>query len=135
MLRLARDLRDDYGLAVVISEHRLERVIQTVDRRVYLAGDGAVQELEPREAASQLPGAPPVSRIGQALGWSPLPDVTLRKLAVTSRPLRRSLSSAREAESPGAMIASMTGVEVQLGGRTVLKLDRARLCTKARRSA
>ena len=40
VLRLTRDLRDDYGLTVVVAEHRLERVAAYVDRVLHVTGDG-----------------------------------------------------------------------------------------------
>ncbi len=127
VLRLARDLRDDYGLAVVMSEHRMERVIATVDRVWTLPGNGAVKELEPRAASGQLPGAPPVSRIGRAMGWSPLPMSIAEARRYVMTPCAEAEQNARETRAPGEALASLTNVTVELGGRTVLKLDRLAL--------
>ncbi len=74
LLTTVQRLNDDLGLAVVIAEHRLERVVQYADRVLFVPGDGSVQALGVREAMEQLDGmAPPVARLGRALGWSPLP--------------------------------------------------------------
>lgn len=126
VLRIARDLRDDFGLAVVIAEHRLERVIRSVDRVWHVRGDGTVQELEPREAAGRLPGAPAVSRIGSALGWSPLPlsiNEARRHVVIASA----AVGDTRPAQAPGAPLVSLNRIEVELGGRMVLKVDGLRL--------
>jgi energy-coupling factor transport system ATP-binding protein len=40
---------------------------------LYVAGDGSVQAMDAREAMATLPLAPAVSRLGRALGWSPVP--------------------------------------------------------------
>jgi energy-coupling factor transport system ATP-binding protein len=56
-----------------MAEHRLERVVQYVDRVLYLAGDGSVVSHSVRDAMEQLPLAPPIARVGRALGWKPLP--------------------------------------------------------------
>ncbi len=74
LLTTVQRLNDDLGLAVVIAEHRLERVVQYADRVLYVPGDGSVRPLDVRAAMEQLDGmAPPVARLGRALGWSPLP--------------------------------------------------------------
>ncbi len=66
-------LNHDYGLTIVLAEHRLERVATYADRLLYLeegqvAADGPVRQVLPR-----LPHLPPVAALGRALGWSPLP--------------------------------------------------------------
>jgi energy-coupling factor transporter ATP-binding protein EcfA2 len=73
VLTAVQRLNNDLGLTVVIAEHRLERVVQHVDRVLYLPGDGSVSSYPVREAMAQLPLAPPLARIGRALGWTPLP--------------------------------------------------------------
>jgi energy-coupling factor transporter ATP-binding protein EcfA2 len=73
VLTTVQRLNSDLGLTVVIAEHRLERVVQHVDRVLYLPGDGSVASYPVREAMARLPLAPPVARIGRALGWEPLP--------------------------------------------------------------
>jgi energy-coupling factor transport system ATP-binding protein len=73
LLTTVQRLSDDLGLTILLAEHRLERVVQYVDRVLYVPGDGTVQPLGVREAMSELPLAPPVSRLGRALGWTPTP--------------------------------------------------------------
>ncbi len=73
LLATVQRLNDDLGLTVLIAEHRLERVAQHAGRVLYVAGDGSVRSLDTREAMATLPLAPAVSRLGRALGWSPVP--------------------------------------------------------------
>ncbi len=73
LLTVVQRLNDDLGLTVLIAEHRLERVVQYADRLLYLPGDGSVRSLDVREAMASLSLAPPVARLGRALGWSPVP--------------------------------------------------------------
>jgi len=73
LLTTVQRLHDDLGLTVLIAEHRLERVAQHADRVLFVPGDGSVRELGVREAMATLPFAPPVARLGKALGWSPVP--------------------------------------------------------------
>jgi len=68
--RLNRDL----GLTVILAEHRLERVLPFADRLVYLpAAEAPVVDGVPDEVLGQIDLVPPVTTLGKALGWSPLP--------------------------------------------------------------
>jgi len=93
VLNVLRQLNVDLGLTVILSEHRLERVVQYADKVVYLPGVGE-QPLAgtPNEALPQMPLLPPLVELGVALGWEPLP-LTIkdgrrqaRRLALHPRP-------------------------------------------------
>jgi energy-coupling factor transport system ATP-binding protein len=67
-------LNQDLGLTIVLSEHRLERVVQYIDRILYLPGQGQPPILdEPRAVLSQVDLTPPLITLAKALDWSPLP--------------------------------------------------------------
>ena len=67
-------LNQDLGLTIILSEHRLERVVQYVDRILYLSGNGQQPVLdEPRQVLSQVDLTPPLITLAKALGWSPIP--------------------------------------------------------------
>jgi len=69
-----RQLNEDLGLTVVLSEHRLERVVQYADRLLYLPGPAQLPILgEPTEVLAQVELTPPLVTLGKALGWKPLP--------------------------------------------------------------
>ena len=69
-----RHLNEDLGLTIVLSEHRLERVVQYADRMLYLPALGVPPVLDdPRVVAAQLPLVPPLIELGRTLGWQPLP--------------------------------------------------------------
>ncbi len=85
-----RQLNEDLGLTVILSEHRLERVIQYADRVLYLPASGAPPVMgDPRAILAQLPLVPPLVRLGRALGWQPLP-LTIKEGRVFARSLFRS---------------------------------------------
>ncbi|MCR4407442.1 MAG: energy-coupling factor transporter ATPase [Anaerolineae bacterium] len=70
LLKLNRDL----GLTIVLSEHRLERVVQYADHVLYLSADGESPVFgEPTEVMIRVPLTPPLVTLGKALGWAPLP--------------------------------------------------------------
>lgn len=73
------DLNRRRGLTVVLSEHRLERVVQYVDRVIYVPGNGGEMLVgSPHEVLPQVPLAPPVVRLGRALHWQP-PPITVEE--------------------------------------------------------
>jgi len=74
VLATLQRLNRDLGLTVILSEHRLERVIEYADRVVYLPGPGEPPiHGTPADVLPQMPFAPPLIELGQALGWYPLP--------------------------------------------------------------
>jgi energy-coupling factor transport system ATP-binding protein len=66
-------LNKDLGLTIVLSEHRLERVVQHADRILYMDTDGSSLIGPPREILAEIPLAPPIAQVGKVLGWEPLP--------------------------------------------------------------
>jgi energy-coupling factor transport system ATP-binding protein len=89
-------LNQDLGLTVILSEHRLERVVQYVDRILYLPGMGQSPLLDsPRSVLGEVELTPPLVTLAKALGWSPLP-LTIkegrqfaRQLALSAQALPR----------------------------------------------
>lgn len=74
VLTTLRDLNKRLGLTVVLSEHRLERVVPYADRVIYLPGSGQAPIAgSPREVLPQMPFGPPVVELAKALGWRPVP--------------------------------------------------------------
>ncbi len=74
VLTALQKLNADLGLTVILSEHRLERVIQYADRLIYLPGAGrAPLQGAPQEVLEQIDLVPPLVQLGKALGWRPLP--------------------------------------------------------------
>jgi len=67
-------LNQELGLAVVLSEHRLERILPYCDRVIQLAADGTLAvDGPPREVLPEMELAPPLVNVAQALGWRPMP--------------------------------------------------------------
>ena len=88
-----RHLNEDLGLTIVLSEHRLERVVQYADRVLYLPALGAppVSDI-PRVVAAQLPLVPPLIELGRTLGWQPLP-LTIKEGRIFARTLASRLGT------------------------------------------
>jgi energy-coupling factor transport system ATP-binding protein len=74
VLTTLQKLNADLGLTVVLSEHRLERVVQYADRLVYLPGSGECPIIgSPQEVLPQVDLQPPLVKLAKSLGWQPLP--------------------------------------------------------------
>jgi energy-coupling factor transporter ATP-binding protein EcfA2 len=74
VLTALQQLNQDLGLTVVLSEHRLERVIQYADRVVYLPAPGVAHITgRPEDVLLQTPFSPPLVELAKALRWRPLP--------------------------------------------------------------
>ncbi|MHB1317037.1 MAG: ABC transporter ATP-binding protein [Anaerolineae bacterium] len=72
LVLLAR-LNRDLGLTIVLSEHRLERVLPYADQIIALPGDGSLRSGPTREMLASIDQAPPLISLARSLGWSPLP--------------------------------------------------------------
>ena len=82
----------DLGLTVIVAEHRLERIVQFADVVVHVPGEGApVRVGSPRDVLGPDTPAPPVVRLAESMGWSPVP-LTVREARRSVGPLRERLA-------------------------------------------
>jgi len=96
-----RHLNEDLGLTIVLSEHRLERVVQYADRMLYLPALGVPPVLDdPRVVAAQLPLVPPLIELGRTLHWQPLP-LTIKEGRAFARRLSGRLAGHGDGETRG----------------------------------
>lgn len=119
---LAR-LVHDVGLAVVLAEHRLERVVPFADVMVLLTGDeGAVRVGDPAALLRDAPVAPPLVELGRVAGWDPLP-LTVRDARRRAPELATRLSGgprpSASSVSRDALVAR--GLRVSHGQRVALR--------------
>jgi energy-coupling factor transport system ATP-binding protein len=112
-------LNHDLGLTVLLSEHRLERVVQYVDRILYLPGDGLPPLLdEPREVLRRVDLVPPLIKLAKALDWSPLP-LTIKegrpfaaRVAGQVRPERGKGRAPISLDAPGGTEAAQVSIAI-----------------------
>ena len=90
VLAALQRLVHDVGITVVISEHRLERVLQYADRVIAVGNKGQVRIESPRAIMADAPSAPPLIELAQRLGWDPLP-LTVREARASAVALRERL--------------------------------------------
>ncbi|MCO6449998.1 MAG: ATP-binding cassette domain-containing protein [Caldilineales bacterium] len=100
VLLALRQLNEDLGITIILSEHRLERVVQYADWLLYWPGDGATPLLgTPDEILPQVPLTPPLITLGKALDWRPLP-LTIKAGRRFARQLAPVLQPPPETTSP-----------------------------------
>lgn len=99
LTRLVHDL----GVAVLVAEHRLERVVPFADRLCLLGGDparrGTIRVGDPAEVLRAAPIAPPLVELGRLAGWEPLP-LTVRDARRRAPELRERLGEPPRRERP-----------------------------------
>ncbi len=108
VLSIVHRLVHDLGLTVIISEHKLERVIQFADRIIHIKGDGRTLIGTPQEVLKSSDIAPPIIELARALN---LPDISLsvRDMRRVTESLRGELS---KIEIPSATIETPATPEI-----------------------
>ena len=80
VVALLRNLSQNFGITVLLAEHRIGRVVGEVDSVLVVHGDGSVTKTAPGLAFNDDRFAPPIIELGLAMGWKPLP-VTMSRAA------------------------------------------------------
>lgn len=128
VLASVQRLVHDLGMTVVMSEHRLERVVQYADRVLLLRPDGSVTDFaDPAAAMAVSDLVPPVVALGRWARWTPLP-LSIRDARRQAGPLRDALAEfplspavTAPLTPPGAAeVAVVADAGVRFDGRPVL---------------
>lgn len=93
VLAALQRLVHDVGITVVLSEHRLERVLQYADRMIAIDADGRARIESPREIMAGATSVPPIVELAQRLGWPSIP-LTVREARMAAVDVRAQLASA-----------------------------------------
>lgn len=88
VLSILHRLVHDLSITVVIAEHRLERVIQFVDRIIYIEGNGETSIGSPDEILRRSELVPPIVRLARALNLS--------EIGTSVREVRRQTEAVRQ---------------------------------------
>lgn len=128
VLASVQRLVHDLGMTVVMSEHRLERVVQYADRVLLVRPDGSVADFaDPAAAMAVSDLVPPVVALGRWARWAPLP-LSIRDARRQAGPLRDALAGSplspavtAKVTPPGAAeVAVVADAGVRFDGRPVL---------------
>jgi len=102
VLTTLQKLNSDLGLTIILSEHRLERVVQYVDQLLYMPGEGQPPLVgPPGEVLAQVDLCPPLIALAKELDWDPLP-LTIKEGQRFARQLQLPASLADRTEPASA---------------------------------
>ena len=120
-------LNADLGLTIVLSEHRLERVLPFVDTVVALFAPSLERELHigtPAQVMPHIDLAPPLIQLAKALDWHPLPMTIKEGKAFSAQLVRPEIASAPAAAGAHTNMAPLLDVrhiDFGYGPQPVLK--------------
>lgn len=113
----------DVGITVVMSEHRLERVLQYADRMIAISPNGDVAMELPRDTMAKAKSVPPIIALAQQFGWVPMP-LTVREARIAAQDLRAQLAGRtpplRLVETSLTPTASLRDVTIRYGSFTAV---------------
>ena len=107
VLSILHRLVHDLGLTIIVAEHRLERVIQFVDRIILVHGDGTLELGGAEDVLKDSPIAPPLVELAKTLKLPtiPLSIREFRKIAPSIEVALQSVTS--PAHNNGDVLLSM----------------------------
>ncbi len=111
-------LNNDLGLTILLSEHRLDRVLQFADTLIVMRAGAAITG-PTAQLAGTLAHPPPIIQIATAMGWSPLP-LTIKRGRAHSERTRLAPAPAARAKAPARPILEVIGVTASHGTNRVL---------------
>lgn len=127
VLTILQRLNLDLGLTIILSEHRLERVAQFADHICYMPARGQAPRVgTPREMLAEMELVPPLTQLGKALDWQPLP-LTIKESRTFAEPLKAHLKPQppapprRISPPPAKTVLDIQNLWFQYGGRVTLK--------------
>lgn len=98
------DLNQRLGITIILTEHRLDRVVHYCDRFTYLEAGRIISDGPTRDVLGESPLAqqPPLSRLSNKMGWEKMPLTTLEARSFVSIPLSISSEDAEGTNGYGA---------------------------------
>jgi energy-coupling factor transporter ATP-binding protein EcfA2 len=111
-------------VAMLLAEHRLDRLLPVVDRVIGVGG-GQAQVMSPTEAADRLASVPPVCQLARRLGIEPAPltvEEARQALPTGLRPKQRATGT------PGDVLLRAEALTVAYGEHVALRSAGFELC-------
>jgi energy-coupling factor transporter ATP-binding protein EcfA2 len=116
VLSILHRLVHDLSVTVIIAEHRLERVIQFVDRIIYIEGNGETSIGSAEEILARSTLVPPIIRLARALN--------LQEIGTSVRDVRRHTSHLRDIPTPESDLSIVANTSTS---RTVVDVKKVSL--------
>jgi energy-coupling factor transport system ATP-binding protein len=119
VLNLLQRLAREEGVSVLLAEHRISRVIGSVDSVIVVHGDGSVTKGKPAEQFNDARFAPPIIELGQQLGWNPLAMTTKQAQGLWKQ--APSAFKEKQLNQPGDRVLEVIDLEVSFGSISAVK--------------
>lgn len=122
VLQYIVSLKSDMNLTVLISEHRLERLLPYTDNIAHLTNEHRLVFGPPQEILAKMAQVPPIIEIAKGLGLSPLP-LTPQDFPQTSK-IKSSHNKDmgyRQTSEQKKPLLEVIDLAVSLSGRSILK--------------
>lgn len=110
VLSIVHRLVHDLGLTVIISEHKLERVIQFADRIIHIKEGGQTHIGTPQEVLKVSDIAPPIVQLARALGHSEI-SLSVRDMRRVTESFRKDLQSPEPTYAPPIKTPEVVAVD------------------------
>ncbi|HVF12279.1 MAG TPA: ATP-binding cassette domain-containing protein [Actinomycetota bacterium] len=120
VISAALNLRDELGITLIVSEHRLDRILQYADRLCYLEAGHLLQPGDPAIVLHDTDIGPPVVQLGRTLGWMPLP-LSIRETRARFGSLNLVPTAPRQSPSPGDIVVSAHSLTAGFGDIRALR--------------
>lgn len=122
VLKVVLDLKTRLNLTVLISEHRLERLLPYTDIIINLSEDHKVTFGKPQQILPIIDQTPPIVEIAKRLGISPIP-LTTDSINKVSLPIRETIHEPKQtlATNGKPVLLNTEDLSVQFNDHLVLK--------------
>ena len=122
LLNYVVSLSDNLGLTVLISEHRLERLLPHIEYIAYLQFDHTLIFGEPRQILQKMHQVPPIIEIAKRLNISPLPltQQEFPKTKVEGKS-KSDFDQSPKIHPSDRPVLSLSKVSTSLSGQQILK--------------
>lgn len=118
ILTAVERLNLDFGMTVVIAEHRLDRVLPFAEN-ILTVGNGGLTSGSTQEMLPTLDDVPPLVEFGRRNGWSPIP-LTIRDARRQLRTLPQISRHVTGRGTPGERIIQLEDVRISYGSHPAL---------------
>jgi len=122
LLNFIVKIKSQFGLTVLISEHRLERLLPFIDYIINIDKSHIVHLGTPQEVLPEMQQVPPIIKIGKKLELSPLP-LTVEKFPIIELDEKTPINDAENHEQAKEIHVALrlVNVSTQLNGKKILK--------------
>lgn len=122
LLQYIVSLKSDLNLTVLISEHRLERLLPYTDNIAHLTNEHRLVFGAPQEILAKMEQVPPIIEIAKGLGLSPLP-LTPQDFPQTPEiePSHKKEIGFQQTSEQKKSLLEVIGLAVSLSGRSIIK--------------